>query len=95
MSNKGFKNGKATMDNGYGMFLNFLAYKLNDRGKYLIKVDKWYPSSQICSVCGSKKKMPLNERTYICDCGNIIDRDLNAAINIKREGLRLLKEMVA
>ena len=40
MSNKGFRNGKATMDNGYGMFLNLLAYKLNDRGKYLIKVDK-------------------------------------------------------
>ena len=95
MSNRGFRNGKATMDNGYGMFLNFLAYKLNDRGKYFIKVDKWYPSSQICSVCGAKKKMLLNERTYICDCGNIIDRDLNAAINIKREGLRLLKEMVA
>lgn len=95
MSNKGFGNGKATMDNGYGMFLNLLAYKLNDRGKYLIKVDKWYPSSQICSLCGSKKKLALNERTYICECGNIIDRDLNAAINIKREGIRLLKEMVA
>ncbi|MDU2898210.1 MAG: transposase, partial [Finegoldia magna] len=95
MSNKGFRNGKATMDNGYGMFLNFLAYKLNDRGKYFVKVDKWYPSSQICSVCGSKKKLALNERTYICECGNTIDRDLNAAINIKREGLRLLKEMVA
>lgn len=95
MSNKGFRNGKATMDNGYGMFLNFLSYKLNDRGKYLIKVDKWFPSSQICSVCGAKKKMTLNERIYICECGNTIDRDLNAAINIKREGLRLLKEMVA
>ena len=95
MSNKGFRNGKATMDNGYGMFVNFLAYKLNDRGKYFIKVDKWFPSSQICSVCGAKKKMPLNERTYICECGNTIDRDLNAAINIKREGIRLLKEMVA
>lgn len=95
MSNKSFGNGKAIMDNGYGMFLKFLDYKLNDRGKYLIKVDKWFPSSQICSVCGSKKKIPLNERTYICGCGNIIDRDLNAAINIKREGLRLLKEMVA
>ena len=95
MSNKGLRNGKATMDNGYGMFLNFLSYKLNDRGKYFIKVDKWYPSSQICSGCGSKKKIPLNERIYICECGNIIDRDLNAAINIKREGLRLLKEMVA
>lgn len=95
MSNKGFRNGKATMDNGYGMFLNFLSYKLHDRSKYFIKVDNWYPSSQICSLCGAKKKMELKERTYICDCGNIMDRDLNAAINIKEEGLRLLKEMVA
>ena len=91
MSNKGFKNGKATLDNGYGMFLNMLEYKLQDRGKYFVKVDKWYASSQICSKCGNKKKIKLNERTYTCDCGNTIDRDLNAAINIKNEGLRLLK----
>lgn len=48
MSNKGFGNGKATLDNGYGLFLNMLEYKLADRGKYLVKVDKWFPSSQIC-----------------------------------------------
>ena len=52
MSNKGFGNGKATLDNGYGMFLNMLEYKLTDRGKYLVKVDKWFPSSQICHNCG-------------------------------------------
>ena len=92
MSNKRFGNGKATLDNGYGMFLNMLEYKLQDRGKYFVKVDKWYASSQICSKCGNKKKISLNERTYICECGNIIDRDLNAAINIKNEGLRLLKK---
>ena len=92
MSNKGFRNGKATLDNGYGMFLNMLEYKLQDRGKYFVKVDKWYASSQICSKCGNKKKIKLNERTYTCDCGNNIDRDLNAAINIKNEGLRLLKK---
>ena len=91
MSNKGFRNGKATFDNGYGMFLNMLEYKLQDRGKYFVKVDKWYASSQICSKCGNKKKISLNERTYTCECGNTIDRDLNAAINIKNEGLRLLK----
>ena len=91
ISNKGFRNGKATFDNGYGMFLNMLEYKLQDRGKYFVKVDKWYASSQICSKCGNKKKITLNERTYTCDCGNNIDRDLNAAINIKNEGLRLLK----
>ena len=90
IGNKGFKNGKATMDNGYGMFLNMLEYKLSDRGKYFVKVDKFYPSSQLCSCCGSRKKLELSERKYICTCGLEIDRDLNAAINIKNEGLRLL-----
>jgi putative transposase len=93
MSNKGFGNGKATLDNGYGMFLNMLAYKLSDRGKYLIKVDKWFPSSQICSCCSNRHPMSLSDRVYRCECcGLTIDRDVNAAINIKNEGLRLLKE---
>jgi putative transposase len=91
MSNKGFGNGKATLDNGYGMFLSMLEYKLNDRGKYFIKIDKWYPSSQLCSCCGSRKKLTLQERIYKCNCGLTMDRDLNAAINIKNEGLRLLE----
>lgn len=91
MANKGFGNGKATMDNGYGMFLNMLEYKLADRGKYFVKIDKWFPSSQLCSCCGSRKKLELSERKYICTCGLEIDRDLNAAINIKNEGLRLLE----
>ena len=91
MSNKGFGNGKATLDNGYGIFLNMLEYKLSDRGKFFIKVDKWYPSSQLCSCCGSQKKITLADRIYKCSCGLEIDRDYNAAINIKNEGLRLLK----
>lgn len=90
MSNKSFGNGKATLDNGYGLFLNMLEYKLADRGKYFIKVDKWFPSSQICSCCGSRKKLTLADRIYKCNCGLTIDRDVNAAINIKNEGLRLL-----
>ena len=90
MSNKGFGNGKATYDNGYGIFLNMLEYKLADRGKYFVKIDKWFPSSQLCSCCGSRKKLELSERKYTCTCGLEIDRDLNAAINIKKEGLRLL-----
>lgn len=90
ISNKGFGNGKATLDNGYGMFLNMLEYKLVDRGKYFVKVDKWFPSSQICSCCGNRKKLTLADRIYKCDCGLTIDRDVNAAINIKKEGLRLL-----
>ena len=95
MSNRSFKNGKATLDNGYGMFLNMLEYKLSERGKYLVKVDKWYPSSQICSCCGKKQKMKLSDRTYRCTCGMIMDRDYNAAINILNEGLRLLRDEVA
>ncbi len=91
MSNKGFGNGKATLDNGYGLFQNMLEYKLHDRGKYFVKIDKWYPSTQICSNCGKQKKMRLNDRMYICECGAKIDRDINAAINIKNEGLRILK----
>ena len=92
MSNKAFGNGKATMDNGYGMFLNMLEYKLNDRGKYFVKVGKWYPSTQTCCRCGCTHKLGLNERIYRCSCGLTIDRDLNAAINIRNEGLKMLYE---
>lgn len=93
MANKGFGNGKATMDNGYGMFLNMLEYKLSDRGKYFVKINKWFPSSQLCSCCGNKKKLTLADRIYRCDCGLALDRDQNAAINILNEGLRLLNEV--
>ena len=90
MANRGFGNGKATMDNGYGLFLKILEYKLNDRGKHYVKVDKWFPSTQLCNCCGSRKKLTLADRIYKCNCGLTIDRDLNAAINIKNEGLRIL-----
>lgn len=92
MANRGFGNGKATLDNGYGMFLSMLAYKLSDRNKYLVKVDKWFPSSQICHCCGTlhPEMKDLTIRTMKCDCGLTISRDQNAAINIRNEGLRLL-----
>ena len=95
MANHDFGNGKATLDNGYGMFLSMLEYKLSDRNKYLIKVDKWFPSSQICHCCGmlhpEMKNLAIRKMT--CDCGLTISRDQNAAINILREGLRLLTEV--
>lgn len=95
MANHGFGNGKATLDNGYGMFLSMLEYKLSDRNKYLIKVDKWFPSSQICHCCGTihPEMKDLANRKMVCDCGLTINRDQNAAINILREGLRLLTEV--
>lgn len=95
MANKGFGNGKATLDNGYGMFVNILEYKLKDRGGYLIKVDKWFPSSQLCHWCGyrSPNLKDLRIRKWDCPhCGHKgIDRDWNSAINIKVEGLRILE----
>jgi len=94
MSNKGFGNGKATMDNGYGMLLNMLEYKLSSRGKRLVKVDRWYPSSQICHSCGKihHEMKDLKNRVMDCDCGCHMDRDRNAALNILKEGLRILGE---
>ena len=94
MSNKGFGNGKATLDNGYGMFLSMLKYKLAERNKYLVKVDKWFPSSQICHCCGTvhPEMKDLALRKMTCDCGLTISRDQNAAINILNEGLRILNE---
>ena len=96
MANKGFGNGKATMDNGYGKFLNLMEYKLKEIGKYFIKVDKYFPSSQICHCCGKvhPEMKDLHIRTMKCECGLTIGRDQNAAINIKREGLRLLKSSI-
>ena len=95
MANHGFGNGKATLDNGYGMFLSMLEYKLSDRNKYLVKVDKWFPSSQRCHCCGKihPEMKSLQTRTIKCDCGLTMSRDQNAAINILKEGLRLLTEV--
>ena len=94
MANRGFGNGKATLDNGYGMFLNMLDYKLRDRGEQLVKVGRFFPSSQLCSHCGFKNTLVKNLSIRYWDCPNCgttgIDRDVNAARNIKKEGLRLL-----
>lgn len=97
MSNKGFGNGKATLDNGYGKFLSMLEYKLSERNKYLVKVDKWFASSQICHCCGSvhPEMKNLAIRTMKCECGLTISRDQNAAISILHEGLRILNESLA
>jgi putative transposase len=88
--------GKSVSDNGWGMFVNMLVYKLAEQGKQLVKIDKWFPSSKTCSVCGRvKEELPLSARAYVCECGAILDRDLNAAINIKNEGLRILASQVS
>lgn len=82
--------GKSVLDDAWGTFTTLLKYKLEFEGKHLVKIDKWFPSSKICSKCGCIKELTLQDRVYKCECGLTIDRDLNAAINIKNEGLRLL-----
>ena len=87
--------GKGVMDNAYGAFLQKLSYKLEGEGKELIRIDRWYPSSQRCSSCGSihPEVKDLDVRVWFCDhCLQFHDRDINAAKNIREEGRRLLKE---
>ena len=82
--------GKSVMDNGFGMLRGMLCYKLEEQGKELVKVDKFFPSSKRCSVCGQiNKDLKLSDRIYVCICGNCMDRDVNAAINIRMEAMRL------
>jgi putative transposase len=80
---------KQINDIGYHSFTKMLEYKCHDSGKVFKKVDKYYASSKICSECGQKKKtLPLSQRIYSCECGNVIDRDYNAAMNICIEGIK-------
>lgn len=75
---------RSILDAGFGEFRRQLVYKTNWYGSRLAVVDRFYPSSKTCSTCGAVKlKLSLSERTYRCDqCGLVIDRDQNAAINI-------------
>ena len=79
---------RSVSDASLGEFRRQLDYKTARTGATLHVVDRWYPSSKTCSACGAvKAKLSLNERVYRCDtCGLVMDRDLNAAINIKVAG---------
>lgn len=79
---------KAVSDASFFELRRMLEYKTAKTGAKLHVIDRWYPSSKTCSNCGSvKAKLSLNERTYKCEhCGLVIDRDLNAAINIMVAG---------
>jgi putative transposase len=73
----------AISDLGFYEFRRQLEYKCQMYGASLVLVDRWFPSSKICANCGHKKDMPLAERIYDCPaCGVLIDRDLNASLNI-------------
>ena len=78
---------KSISDTSFGTFTRYLEYKTKDEGKTLVKIHKYYPSSKTCSICDELHDIPLSQRTYTCECGNQMDRDLNAAINIATQGL--------
>ncbi|THV42690.1 transposase [Glycomyces buryatensis] len=98
MATKGMHLGKSVHDQALGMFLCVLAAKAARAGRTVIAVDRFYASTQICSACeattGPKGKDELHIREWTCTaCGAVHDRDVNAAINILREGLRLIAEV--
>ena len=91
---KNHKLAKSISDASFFEFNRELEYKARWNYKLISRIDRFYPSSQICSHCGNKSSQTkdLSVRTYICEeCGLEIDRDYNASINILNEGLRILK----
>ena len=86
------KLAKAISDVCWGMFTNFLDYKLKEKGGLLLEIDRWFPSSKTCSSCLMQMSdMPLEVRQWTCpSCGADHDRDENAAKNIRAEGIRML-----
>jgi putative transposase len=82
---------KAIIDASWHSLINKLEYKLAIQGKYLIRVDRFYPSTKICNSCGLKQEMKLGQRMYRCVCGWQAARDMNAALNIRNQGIEKLK----
>ncbi|UYM15154.1 RNA-guided endonuclease InsQ/TnpB family protein [Endozoicomonas euniceicola] len=83
---------RSIADAGWHSLITKLEYKAKQEGKHLVKIDQWFASSKACSVCDLKQeKMPLRIRSWECSCGAIHDRDINAARNIKKQGILKLK----
>jgi putative transposase len=90
------KLAKSVLDAGWGLFRSMLAYKADRNDTHLIAIGRFFPSSKTCGVCGwVNANLTLADRDWTCRCGVQHDRDLNAARNIDREGLRLFEHLVA
>lgn len=85
---------KSISNASWGKFINMLIYKAENKGKTLMQIDKFFPSSQICSNCGSNTgKKPLHIRNFICPhCGTKHNRDINASINIRNYALGIIDD---
>ncbi|MBQ0070402.1 MAG: transposase [Spirochaetales bacterium] len=89
---QGLHLGKSTLDNGWGLFRQRLEEKLHAKGKQLVVLDRWEPSTKKCCRCGALiPGLTLNDRIVTCpSCGSVMDRDVQAAMNIKQSGMKLL-----
>ena len=90
---KNHKLAKAIQELSLYRFKEIMIYKANWYDRTVIEVDRWFPSSKLCSECGFKKNdLKLSDRTWVCPkCGKVHDRDHNAATNIENEGLKIYK----
>lgn len=85
------KLAKSVTDASWGEFRRQLTYKCQWNRKHLAVVDRWFPSSRTCRDCKRvNAELTLADRSWVCPCGSVHDRDLNAAHNIRDEGLRIL-----
>jgi putative transposase len=88
---KNHKLARAISDASWTQMRSMLEYKCAWYGRDLVVVDRWFPSSKLCSACGAlRSKMPLSVREWTCACGAVHDRDVNAAKNIEAAGLAVL-----
>ncbi len=91
---KNHKLATALSDVAFGETRRELKYKARWFNGFTVSVDRFFPSSKLCSVCGAiKDNLTLADRTYTCDCGSVMDRDFNASINIRNEALRIVAGM--
>ncbi len=83
-----------TLDFSWNKFVSILRYKMKEFGNHLILVDRWFPSSKLCSNCGWKNvKIKLSTRIWKCqECDSVHDRDINASINIRNEGIKKIQD---
>jgi putative transposase len=87
---------KAIQQQGFYEFRRQIKYKSKWNNITVIVADRFFPSSKLCSCCGKiKKDLKLSDRVYKCDCGNMIDRDYQASLNLKRYGENVLNQSVS
>lgn len=90
---KNRKLSKHIADASWSSLIQKLEYKAKEQGKHLVKIDPWFASSKTCSCCGHKvDTLPLSVRNWSCPaCAAALDRDINAAINIRQQGIIKLR----